>query len=191
MAKPSLAEIIIGGFAYFIESGLTVDAQTVSPTVKPDNDPTTNWTDHTLGTVLNFKPGNEKIDSKFLRPLPSGGHELVNRSFVTQDYVVIQTREMHELVWRLQMGLTAQIAEGTAQTPGLSKDRKIEGWLRLQGRNLTGYDRFIQDWWCECRLETENAFDEKVVTPSLRFTLIKAVSGVAVAGNSTNFPAQA
>jgi len=189
--KPTLSEILIGGFAYFVESGLTVDAQTIAATVKPDTDPTTNWTDATLGTVLNFKYGKEAIDSPFLRPLPFGGHEKVNRSFVTQDFITIQTREMGELVWRLQSGLTAIIAEGTAQTPGLSKDRKIEGWLRLQGRNITGFDRFIQDWWCECRLEGENVFDEKVVTPSLRFTLIKAVNNVAVAGNSTNFPAQA
>lgn len=191
MAKPTLLELLIGGFAYFVESGLTVDAQTISATVKPDTDPTTNWTDATLGTVLNFKYGNEKTDSPFMRPLPSGGYEKVNRSFVTQDFVTIQTRETSELVLRLQSGVSAIIAEGTAQTPGLKQDRKIEGWLRLQGRQLGGYDRFIQDWWCECRLESDNVFDEKVITPSLRFTLIKAVAGVSVAGNSTNFPAQA
>jgi hypothetical protein len=191
MAKPTLQEIILGGFAYFVESGLTVDAQTISATVKPDTDPTTNWTNATLGNVLNFKFGNESIDSPFMQALPSGGHQKINRSYVVQDFLTLQTREMNELIWRLQAGLTVVIAEGTAQTPGLSKDRKIEGWLRLQGRNINGFDRFIQDWWCEVRLEGENVFDEKVVTPSLRFTLIKAVAGVAVAGNSTNFPAQA
>jgi hypothetical protein len=191
MAAPTLQEILIGGFGYFLESGLTVDAQTVAATVKPDTAPTANWTDGTLGTILDFKFGNEKIDSPFMRPLPSGGHEKVNRSFVTQDFVTIKTREMSELVWRLQMGLTGKINEATAQTPGLAKDRKIEGWLRLQGRNITGFDRFIMDWWCEVRLEGENTFDEKVVTPSLRFTLIKAVAGVSVAGNSANFPVQA
>lgn len=191
MAKPSLQEIFIGGFAYFLESGVTVDSQTVSATVKPDASPTTNWTDATLGTVLDFKYGNKSIESNFLRPLPSGGREEVNRSFVTQDFVTIKTREMGELVHRLQMGVTAIIAEGTAQTPGLQLDRKIEGWLRLQGRALSGFDRFIHDWWCEVRLEGDNVFDEKVVTPSLKFTLIKAVSGVAVAGNSVNWPAQA
>lgn len=191
MAAPTLQEMMIGGFAYFLENGVTVDSQTVAATVKPDAVPTTNWTDATLGTILNFKFGNEKIDSPYMEPLASGGYAKKNRSFVTQDHVILQTREMGELVWRLQMGLTAKIAEATAQTPGLSLDRKIEGWLRLQGRALSGFDRFIMDWWCEVRLESDNAFDEKVVTPSLRFTLIKAVAGTAVAGNSTNFPAQA
>lgn len=187
MAAPTLQEMLIGGFAYFIPSGIL----SASATSKPSTSPATNWTDNTIGTVLDFKFGNAKIDAPFLRPLPSGGRELVNRSFVTQDFITVKTREMAEIVWRLQVGFTAIIAEGTAQTPGLSMDRKIEGWLRLQGRALGGFDRFIMDWWCECRLEGDNVFDEKIVTPSLRFTQIKAVAGVAVAGNSTNFPAQA
>jgi len=191
MAAPTLEEILLGGFAYFIESGLTVDAQTISATVKPDTDPTTNWTDHTLGNVLDFKFGVVEKDSPFMKNLPSGGKVQVNRKFVIQDFVTLKTREMNELVWRLQHGLTAKIAEGTAQTPGLQQDRKIEGWLRLQGRSLNGYDRFIQDWWCEVRLEGENVFGDDVVTPSLRFTLIKVVSNVMVAGNSCNFPAAA
>ena len=187
MAAPTLQEIFVGGFAYFIESGVS----SASATSKPSSSPLTPWTDGTLGTVLDFKYGNVKIESNFLRPLPSGGRELVNRSFVTQDFLTLKTREMNELVWRLQAGVTTKIAEGTAQTPGLQLDRKIEGWLRLQGRVTGGFDRFIHDWWCEVRLEGENVFDEKVVTPSLRFTMIKAVAGVAVAGNSVNWPAQA
>jgi len=187
MSAPSLQEMFVGGFAFFIENGVS----SASPTSKPTSSPLTAWTDATLGNVLDFKYGNDKIDAPWLRVLPSGGREKVNRSFVTQDWVVLKTRVMGELVWRLQMGVTAKIAEGTAQTPGLQLDRKIEGWLRLQGRVLGGYDRFLHDWWCECRLDGENTFDEKVVTPSLRFTMIKAVAGVAVAGNSVNWPTQA
>jgi hypothetical protein len=56
---------------------------------------------------------------------------------------------------------------------------------------LGGYDRFLQDWWCECRLESKAKFEAKVIEPTLRFTLIRAVAGVPVAGNSTNFPVQA
>jgi hypothetical protein len=187
MAAPTLQEIFVGGFAYFIESGVS----SASATSKPSSSPLTPWTDGSLGTVLDFKYGNAKLDSPYLKPLPSGGRELVNRSFVTQDFVTLKTREMNELVWRLQMGVTAKIAEGTAQTPGLALDRKIEGWLRLQGRVLGGFDRFLHDWWCEIRLEGDNVFDEKIITPSLRFTMIKAVAGVAVAGNSVNWPVQA
>ena len=187
MAAPTLQELFIGGFAYFIESGVAG----ATPTSKPTSTPLTEWTNATLGSVLDFKYGNEKLESSFLRSLPSGGREKINRSFVVQDFLTLKTREMNELVWRLQAGVTTKIAEGTAQTPGLLQDRKIEGWLRLQGRVIGGYDRFLHDWWCECRLEGDNVFDEKVIEPSLRFTLIKCVAGVMVAGNSVNWPVQA
>lgn len=179
---------MLGGFAYFIEYASGTSDATHKPATAS---PPAAWTACSLGTILSIEYGDERADSAFMRPLPMGGYEKVNRSIVTQDFVILQTREMGDLVWRLQMGLAATIAEGTAQTPGLLQDRKVEGWLRLQGRALSGYDRFLQDWWCECRLEGKNKFEDKVVTPSLRFTLIKAVAGAAVAGNSCNFPAQA
>lgn len=183
MATPSLTTILLGGFAYFVESGTTVDLQVVSSTVKPDVDPPTNWTDRALGDILNFKFGNEKTDASFLKPMASGGYAKINQTFVTQDFLTLKTRQMGELVERLNHGLTAAITTGTAQTPGLALDRKVEGWLRLQGRKLTGDDRFILDWWCEVRVEETGEFNEKVTEPVLRFTLIKGV-----AGNSVNFP---
>jgi hypothetical protein len=187
MSAPTLQEIIIGGFAYFIENGVSG----ASPTSKPTSTPTTAWVAGSIGTVLDFKYGKDVTDLSFLSPLPAGGREKINREHTNQEFITIKTREMSEIVWRLQTGVNSAIVEGTAQTPGLRKDRKVEGWLRLQGRALSGFDRFIQDWWCEVRLEGENVFDEKVVTPSLRYTLRQCVDGVMVAGNSTNFPAQA
>lgn len=184
MAKPSLTEILIGGFAYFIPSGSSVDSQTVSSTVKPDTAPATNWTTNTLGDILNFKFGKEEEDASYLAPQASGGYAKINRKFVVQDYVTLKTRQMGEIVHRLSMGVTAEIALGTAQTPGLAQDRKIEGWLRLQGRQLGGTDLFILDWWAEARIEETGEFNNKVVEPVLRFTQIKGV-----AGNSLNFPA--
>ena len=87
--------------------------------------------------------------------------------------------------------MAAATNEGNALAYALALHGALPGWLRIQGRVLGGYDRFLHDWWCEVRLDAENTFDEKVITPSLRFTLIKAVAGVAVAGNSVNWPVQA
>lgn len=186
MAAPLLKEAMLGAFAYFIPEGVS----SASPTSKPSSSPLTPWTNGTLGNVLQFQFGQKTIDDPWRRNLPSGGREEVNRSFVTQDWLVLKTREMGEIVWRLQTGVTGPIDEGTAQTPFLQLDRKIHGWLRLQGRGLEGVDRLLMDVWCECRLDGENTFEEKVVTPSLRFTVIKAVNGVSVAGNSIVFPVQ-
>jgi hypothetical protein len=189
MAAPTLEEILLGGFIYFVENGTqTLDPSpgpyTVSSTVKPDTDPATNWTNFTLGDILNFKFEKEEADLSYDKPLPSGGFAKVNKKLVTQDSLVAKSRHMGELVNRLRMGFTGPIVLGTAQTPGLATDRKAEGWLRLQGRKLGGYDLFILDWWCEVRLEESDTFEAKVVEPVLRFTQIKGV-----AGNSCNFPA--
>lgn len=191
MSNPALQEILLGGFAYFVESGVTVDAQTVSATVKPDSDPLANWTAGSLGTILEFEFGDEKTDAAYMAPQPAGGYAKINKSFVTQDFLTLKAREMNELVWRLQMGFASKITEGTAQTPAAEMDRKIQGWLRLQGRQIGGLDRFLMDWWCEVRLEGKSKFDDKVASPTLRFTLIRSVAGTAVAGNSVNFPAEA
>ena len=188
MAKPALRERLLGGFAFFIESGLTVDSQTVGPTIKPDTSPPTNWTDYTLGTIMNFAFQKEEMDASFMAPQTQGGpYQKVNRKFVNQRSVVLETREMGDIVFRLEHGLTA-ITTGTAQTPGNVYDPKIEGWLRLQGRDLPGTDALILDWWVEALLESKHKFEEKIATPSIRFTLIPAVNGTVVAGNSINFP---
>ncbi len=186
MAAPILQEILIGGFAFFVENGKTVDGQTVGPAIKPDVSPTSNWLNGNLGHILEFEQGVEESDQSYMRVNISGGYTKVNRKFVTEDFLILKTRHMTEWVWRLQQGFAAEINEGTAQTPGAQLDRSISGWLRIQGRQLGGYDRFIQDWWCEMRLAEAPKFADKVTSPSLRFTL---VSGIA--GNASNFPALA
>jgi hypothetical protein len=186
MAAPTLQEILIGGFAFFVENGKTVDAQTVGPTIKPDVVPTSNWLDRTLGHILEFEQGVEESDQSYMRLNVAGGFSKQNRKFVTEDFIILKTRHMSEPVWRLQQGFAAEIAEGTAQTPGGALERSITGWLRIQGRQLGGYDRFIQDWWCEMRLAEAPKFSPSVTAPSLRFSLIPGPTG-----NSSNFPALA
>lgn len=175
---------MLGGHLFFIEEGTTVDGQVVSSTIKPDVDPATNWTNATLGDVLNFKFGFEEIDASYTKFLTSGAPAKVDKKVVVQDWLVAKTRHMGELVNRLRMGFTAPIVLGTAQTPGLATDRKATGWLRMVGRKIQGYDLFVQDTWCTARLEESDMFEPKFVEPVLRFTMIKGV-----AGNSTNFPA--
>lgn len=191
MAAPSLQEILIGGFAYFVRGGITVDGQTISATIKPDVDPLSNWSSRSLGIITNFQFGVEEQDDSFMECLPSGVWVKRTRKYVTSDFVDLDCRQMSEIVWQLQHGLTDRPMEDEPQTSGAAFDRKIDGWLRLQGRQLGGYDRFIQDWWCEARLVQGMQANGKAATPKLRFIQHKAVNGVMVAGDSTNFPAAA
>jgi len=197
MSTPALRDILLGGFAYFIESGTVITDATPSPytspytvsaTVKPDIDPATNWTAHSLGNILDFKFGVEEEDYPVMRVLPNGSRVKVPRKIVVADFLDLTAQEMNELCLRLQHGVTTKIVEGTAQTPGATNDRRIDGWLRLQGRAMGNFDVFIQDWWCQVRLIEGTKADGKFSEPKLRFHQYKAVNGVMVAGDSCNFP---
>ncbi len=191
MSAPALLERLIGCFAYFIPNGSTVDALTISPTVKPDGDPATNWTNYFLGSVISAKHDAEVQDNSFLKASPAGGFEKVPRKKVLQDMITMKTREMGEAQLRLQYGLSAAIVEGTAQTPFASTDRRIDGWLKVHYRQEDGTDMAVMDVWCSMELTNGLTAEGKTTEPELKFTVIKSVNGVAVAGNTIVFPAAA
>jgi hypothetical protein len=191
MSAPALLERLIGGFAYFIPTGSVVDTLTISPTVKPDASPTTNWTNFYLGSVISAKHEVETADNSFQKASPSGGFEKVRRVKVLSDAIVMKTREMGEPQLRLQYGLSGAIVEDTAQTPFASTDRRIDGWLKVHYRQEDGTDMAIMDVWCSMELVNGLTAEGKTTEPELRFTVIKSVSGVAVAGNTIVFPAVA
>lgn len=188
MPAPLNLERFLGGFAWFVEAGITVDAQTISPLIKPDVSPLTNWSDRSLGDILSLKLGNKNEDRSYKRPATGGGWEIVPRTVVMQDFLELKSRQMGEQLLRLQFGLKTTIAEGTAQTPFASTDRRIEGWLRLQSREESGLDLLILDFWASMELTGGIVADGKVSEPEFRLTVIKSAAGVAIAGNSIVFP---
>lgn len=189
MSAPALLERLVGCFAYFIPTGSTVDTLTISPTVKPDASPTTNWTDFYLGSIISAKHAVETQDNGFLRASPTGGFEKVPRLKVLSDSITLKTREMGEAQLRLQYGLSAAIVEGAAQTPFASTDRRIDGWLKCHYREEDGQDLAIMDVWASMELTNGLSAEGKTTEPELKFTVIKSVNGVAVAGNTIVFPA--
>lgn len=191
MAKPSLEELFIGSFAYCIPLGVTVDGNVVSATSKPDGVPTSNWTDYSLGSVLSFVPGVVEVDRSYSRPGPAGPWELVPRKVVVQDYIDLKTREMGELLLRLQFGLSSEIALGTAQTLFGSSVRRIDAWLKFHLRKEVGGDLSIGDMLATIELKKGITADNKVSEPEFRCTQIKSINGVAVAGNTIVFPSPA
>ncbi len=191
MSAPLTVERFLGGFGWFVEKGITVDGQVVSHLIKPDVTPLTNWTDHYLEDILSMKLGNATEDRSYNRAATTGGWEKVPRTVVMQDFIDLKTRQMGEQLLRLQFGLNAPIAEDAAQTPFASSDRRIEGWLRLQTREEAGTDLLILDAWGSLELTGGIVADGKVTEPEFRFTVIKSVGGVGVAGNSIVFPTAA
>lgn len=182
------AERLIGLFAFFVEEGATVDGQTISASVFPDNSPTSNWP--SIGTVL---PGSayevDEEDDSYLKPLPGGGHRRINKKIVMEDRLRVQTREMSGLVDRLLHGLTGPVTEGTPMSPGIESDRFIRGWFLVQARqkggNGDGTDDFVEMRWCEIRLAEQPKFENKAASPSLMIHFVPNPL------DTINFPAAA
>jgi hypothetical protein len=191
MAKPTLEELFLGSFAYFIPLGVTVDGGVVSATSKPDGVPTSNWSDFSLGAVMGFVPGVEQQDNSFLAPSAFGGWEKKPRKKVIADFIDLKTREMGEILLRLQFGLSSEIELGTAQTLFGSATRQIDGWLKFHLRKETGLDLSIGDMLATCEINKGVVADNKVTEPEFRMTCIKTWNGALVAGNTIVFPAAA
>ena len=189
MSAPALLERFIGSFAYLIPLGVTVDGAVVSATVKPDITPLTNWTDYNIGSVLGFNPGAETEDRSYKKPNARGGWIKVPRTVAVADFVDLKTREMGELLLRLQFGLTDAIVEGTAQTIFGNSVRTIQAWAKFHLRQEDGTDLCIGDMLCYVELKKGIVGDGKVTEPEFRLTCIPEVDGVLVAGNSIVFPA--
>lgn len=188
MAAPTLEELFLGNFCYIIPLGVTVDTAVVSATVKPDGDPTTNWTNYSVGSVLSFQPGVETQDRSYMAPSALGGWEKRNKNVVIQDYIDLKTREMGEMLLRLQFGLSAAIALGTAQTPFAVTDRRIDAWLKFHTRKEDGQDLCIGDVLCSVELRAGIKGDNGVTEPEFRCVVYKTYNGAAVAGNTIVFP---
>jgi hypothetical protein len=191
MAKPSLEELFLGSFAYLIPLGVTVDGGVVSATSKPDGVPTANWTDYNIGSVMSFVPGVEEQDNSYMAPSAFGGWEKRPRKRVIADFIDLKTREMGELLLRLQFGLASEIALGTAQTIFGTSTRSIEAWLKFHVRKDTGLDLSIGDVLVRVELKKGFVADGKVSEPEFRCTAIKTYNGAAVTLNTIVFPAAA
>ncbi len=186
-----LAERLIGLFAYFVENGTSTSEEppaAINEGAYPDADPPDNWL--SLGTIL---PGaqfeTEEQDDDYLAPSSAGGFRQVQSRFVMSDTLRFQSREMNELVDRLQFGLSAKISEGTAVAPHVASDRKIRGWLLIQGRqvggNGSGTDDFRLIWWCDLRLAEQPKYENRALSPALTARMLPN------ALNSVVFPAAA
>jgi hypothetical protein len=161
------ARQLIGCFAFFVESGLTVDTVVVSATAKPDNNPTSNWPE--IGSVESAKLETEKSSEKFMIPSETGGYISENVDKVMADFLNLRTSNMNELVKRLEFGLSGAIVLGTAQSPHAKVTREIFGWLKIQGRKEGGADDFVMDWWCKLTLTDALDRNDKTLRPTLRF----------------------
>lgn len=186
MSAPATERLLLGAFAYFLESGTTVDstivaAETVvSPAAgKPDASPTTNWT--ALGDVESAKFSVVEAEEKYLVPSAAGGYDERVEKRAIADLLELKLQQSNAFVARLMAGAAA-ITLGTAQAAHAVRDRYVEGWLRIQARKQNGTDHFLLDWWCQMRLKDIPEISEKTQRPVLEFRKLYSTL------NAVNFP---
>ena len=134
-AQYYLQKRIIGGFADFIPHGETVDGQTTSSTVLPDDDWTTGeWADYNLGCVQEVQFNVETEDDEDYCPSETGGYSKTITRTTVRDEIQLTLKDHSEPVFRLLFGLNQKLTGLTGQQPFENLgERAITGWLRLRG----------------------------------------------------------
>lgn len=175
-----LADRLIGGFAYFVEEGVSVDGSAVSASYLPDNTPTDNWP--SAGKILNVTPSKEEVADSVNCPRAAGGWGKEDRMIVLADYLDFELKSFNEWVHRMQWGLASAIALDTAYAPFATVDRRIRGGMLLQGRHEGGTDLVRASVYCEARLTTAPSWSPNYGKPVLRVQILESTQ------NSIVFP---
>lgn len=167
----NLEKLIIGSFAFFAESGKTIDLNVVDKDYFPDTDPAENWEAGSMGCVMESELTTEKETDTDYCPSPNGGYIKNDDEVVVADIIKFKTREHMEPYWRLALGLNNEIEDGTAQTPFAKKRRKINGWMKFQLRGDDGSDRVVMNVWGRLELDENPKYSKDPTKPGLKFTI--------------------
>jgi hypothetical protein len=156
------SEIFAGALIYFAEYG----AATSDPTTKPASNSAL-WKE--LAAVESMKPKSIKVTEDASVPC-STGWEQQEREYTLADFFEVTTRRTTELFQRMQFGLAGAITAGTAQTPFVTADRKVTGWVKVQLRQHIGTDRYVLDFYSDVRVLGDPPAAEKgTQKPNLKF----------------------
>lgn len=164
MGRPA----IIGNHFMFLRNGLLVDAVTVGKDTKPDNDPTTNWTDHELGCVESASMTNDVQEESVRCPVAGGGAYQEAESFALQQNLSINMnlKELNPLVWQIiwMSGAITDGGGGTGAFVPLSAGAFLKGWARLDQYDESNVLVNTADFYCQIRLNGNVDFQEAVTT---------------------------
>lgn len=171
------SELFAGALIYIAEYA----SGTSDPSTKPASNNAA-WKE--LACVESFKPKSVKVTEAAMVP-SAIGWEQQKREFTVADMFEATTRKTTEVYQRLQMGLAGAITAGTAQTPFVTADRKVSGWVKVQLRQHIGTDRYVLDFYADIRLAGDPpAAEASTQKPNLEFYVRRDTSL-----NAFNIPA--
>lgn len=156
------SELFAGALIFIAEYG----AATSDLVTKPASNSVL-WKE--LGAVESMKPKSVKVTEDADVPSTTGW-ETQKREYTVADLFEVTTRRTTELYQRMQFGLAGAVTAGTAQTPFVTADRKVSGWVKIQLRQHIGTDRYVLDFYADIRVMGDPPAAEKgTQKPNLEF----------------------
>lgn len=145
MANLALTSELFAGALIFIAE---YAAATSDPTTKPASNSAL-WKE--LAACESMKPKRLTVTEEATVPSATGWSQ-EKREYTLGDLFEVTTRSTTELYQRLQFGLAGAVVAGTAQTPFVTADRKVTGWVKIQLRQHIGTDRYVLDIYADIRI---------------------------------------
>jgi hypothetical protein len=143
---------LLNARVYFVPTGESVDAVTVSETAWPDNSPTTNWTNYQLHDTETIKAEREYEEETFKIPRSTGGYnDDIEKTLKSVKYTGV-TAKTNSLLKKLEHGLSTVPVVGTAQAPFASNDDYVEGVALIEIQNKSGTVTERIQIWARIRL---------------------------------------
>tara|TARA_R110000868_G_scaffold107590_3_gene294333 strand:+ start:493 stop:1026 length:534 start_codon:yes stop_codon:yes gene_type:complete len=163
---------IIANYVSFIRTGTTVDAVTVSKTVKPDHLPVENWTDYNLDCVSSIAPSVNNSTVKSRCPNASGAYVKTDEILTESEILWVATfEELTLLPYELLFG-TGQLTAAASATV-MAGAAQAEGWVWLQQKDHLGNTILDAEFWAIATIQGIN-FEEDITRPVIQFAMVDA-----------------
>lgn len=150
----------------FLKNGLSVDSTTVSESVKPDNDPATNWTDYELGLVESASMNNDVQTESVRGPVSGGGAYQESNEFALQQNLTVNLviAELNPTLWQVlfMSGPITDGGGGSGSFVPLSAGAFLKGWSRLEMYDESNVKVSSVDVFSQIRLNGNVDFREAV-----------------------------
>lgn len=178
-------KLMLGSTLFFIEQGVTVDGITVSSTAKPDIDPATNW--RTFGCVNDLTPYRVTEEDTPFKCFDGTRFRQESTTVVLEDGWEFTLKNHVEPIYRLMLGLGAEVADDTPVVPYSQSIRQIFGWLKFQARNVNRQgDIWVMDLWGKLEMLELPTYNDKSAFPRMRFKVEDSPETVAEFTNVAN-----
>lgn len=185
MPQFNLQKTMLGSKLYFIENGVTVDTVTVSKDAKPDTDPTTNW--RSLGCANDLTPYRVTEEDTPFKCFDGKRFRQRSTTVVLEDGWEFSLESHCEPIYRLMLGLSAEVADDTPVIPFAESIREIMGWLKFQARNVNANgDIWTMDLYGRLEMIELPTYNDKSVYPRMRFTTEESDLNVVELTNVAN-----